>query len=114
MAAAIQAAIGTKSEKLEQILKIAPRLVDVYSAIALRDVNDCKLFLFCLFSTCHCFCCIELLQIVGCSSYKCIAKSLTIGDVFIAALICALIPLLMSRSDKIFPDKKFSYEVHLC
>ncbi|PON61430.1 AP-5 complex subunit zeta [Parasponia andersonii] len=68
MAAALQAAINTpQSDRLKHVLKIAPRLIDVYFAIALRDVND--------------------------------------------SLICALIPLLMSRNSTIFPDKTFSYEV---
>ncbi|XP_056167896.1 uncharacterized protein LOC130138286 isoform X1 [Syzygium oleosum] len=68
MTAALQAAINNpQSERLKQALHIAPRLLDVYFAIALREVND--------------------------------------------SLICALIPLLMSRISKIFPDKTFSYEV---
>ncbi|POO00426.1 AP-5 complex subunit zeta [Trema orientale] len=68
MAAALQAAINTpQSDRLKHVLKIAPRLIDVYFAIALRHVND--------------------------------------------SLICALIPLLMSRNATIFPDKTFSYEV---
>ncbi|KAK9269608.1 hypothetical protein L1049_001385 [Liquidambar formosana] len=68
MAAALQAAINTpQSDRLKQTLNMAPRLLDVYFATALRDVND--------------------------------------------SLICALIPLLMSRNSKLFPDKIFSYEV---
>ncbi|XP_048130948.1 AP-5 complex subunit zeta-1 [Rhodamnia argentea] len=68
MTAALQAAINNpQSERLKQAMHIAPRLLDVYFAIALREVND--------------------------------------------SLICALIPLLMSRISKIFPDKTFSYEV---
>ncbi|KAG6637548.1 hypothetical protein I3843_11G181200 [Carya illinoinensis] len=69
MATALQAAINTpQSERLKQILKMAPRILDVYIAITLRDVNN--------------------------------------------SLICALISLLMSRHATIFPDKRFSYEVH--
>ncbi|WCJ37857.1 hypothetical protein M5689_018956 [Euphorbia peplus] len=68
MVATIQAAInGSQSDRLKQILKVAPRLLDVYFAIASRDVND--------------------------------------------SLICALIPIIMSRNDTIFPDRSFSYEV---
>ncbi|XP_065862282.1 uncharacterized protein [Euphorbia lathyris] len=41
MVATIQAAINSSpSDRLKQILKIAPRLLDVYFAIASRDVND--------------------------------------------------------------------------
>ncbi|KAF5478849.1 hypothetical protein F2P56_005378 [Juglans regia] len=69
MATALQAAINNpQSERLKQILKMAPRILDVYIAITLRDVNN--------------------------------------------SLICALISLLMSRHATIFPDKRFSYEVH--
>ncbi|KAL5548279.1 hypothetical protein UlMin_003510 [Ulmus minor] len=68
MAAALQAAINTpQSDRLKCILNIMPRLLDVYFALALRDVND--------------------------------------------SLICALIPLIMSRNATIFPDKNFSFEV---
>ncbi|GAV60648.1 hypothetical protein CFOL_v3_04177 [Cephalotus follicularis] len=68
MAAALQAAINTpQSNRLKQILNLTPRLLDVYFAVGLRDVND--------------------------------------------SLICASIPLLMSRNATIFPDKSFSYEV---
>ncbi|KAB1215341.1 AP-5 complex subunit zeta-1 [Morella rubra] len=69
MATALQAAINTpQSNRLKQILKMAPRIIDVYFMIALHDVNN--------------------------------------------SLICALIPLLMSRHATIFPDKGFSYEIH--
>ncbi|XP_010267733.1 PREDICTED: AP-5 complex subunit zeta-1 [Nelumbo nucifera] len=68
MAAALQAAINTpQSERLKQALSMAPQLLDMYFAVALRDVNN--------------------------------------------SLICALIPLLMSRNATIFPDKVFSYEI---
>ncbi|KAJ6887062.1 hypothetical protein NC651_027427 [Populus alba x Populus x berolinensis] len=68
MVATLQATINTpQSDRLKQMLKMTPRLLDVYFAISLRDVND--------------------------------------------SLICALIPLLMSRNDTMFPDKIFSYEV---
>lgn len=68
IAAAIQAAInGPPSDRLKQSLKIAPKLLDIYFAIALRDVND--------------------------------------------SLICALIPMLMSRNAALFQDKIYSYEV---
>ncbi|XP_021755833.1 AP-5 complex subunit zeta-1-like isoform X1 [Chenopodium quinoa] len=41
IASALQAATsGVQSDRLKQSLKIAPRLLDVYFAIALRDVND--------------------------------------------------------------------------
>ncbi|KAL6189013.1 hypothetical protein ACLB2K_040403 [Fragaria x ananassa] len=66
--AALQAAINNPlSNRLKYILQMAPRLLDLYFAIALRDVNN--------------------------------------------SLICALIPLLMSRNGTIFPDKVYSYEV---
>ncbi|PQQ08249.1 hypothetical protein Pyn_18565 [Prunus yedoensis var. nudiflora] len=68
MAAALQAAINTpQSDRLKHILRMAPRFLDVYFSIALRDVNN--------------------------------------------SLVCALIPLLMSRNATIFPDKIYSYEV---
>lgn len=42
MAATLQAAINTlQSDRLKQALRIAPRLLDVYFAIAIHDVNDC-------------------------------------------------------------------------
>ncbi|KAK9931443.1 hypothetical protein M0R45_018718 [Rubus argutus] len=66
--AALQAAINTpRSDRLKYILQMAPRLLNLYFSIALRDVNN--------------------------------------------SLICALIPLLMSRTGTIFPDKVYSYEV---
>ncbi|KAJ7981598.1 AP-5 complex subunit zeta-1 [Quillaja saponaria] len=69
MAAILQAAINTpQSNRLKQVLNMAPRLLDVYFSIALRDINN--------------------------------------------SLICALIPLLMSKYASVFPDKNFSYEVH--
>lgn len=41
IAAAVQAATsGPQSDRLKQSLKIAPQLLDLYFAIALRDVND--------------------------------------------------------------------------
>ncbi|XP_050247052.1 uncharacterized protein LOC126694695 [Quercus robur] len=68
MATLLQAAINSpQSDRLKQILKMAPRILDVYFAITLRDVNN--------------------------------------------SLICALIPLLMSRNATVFPDKSFSYEI---
>ncbi|KAK4576360.1 hypothetical protein RGQ29_027075 [Quercus rubra] len=68
MATVLQAAINSpQSDRLKQILKMAPRILDVYFAIILRDVNN--------------------------------------------SLICALIPLLMSRIATVFPDKSFSYEI---
>ncbi|KAK6934408.1 AP-5 complex subunit zeta-1 [Dillenia turbinata] len=68
MAAALQAAMNSpESDRLKQTLQMAPRLLEMYFAIALRDVND--------------------------------------------SLVCALIPLLMSKYATIFPDKIFSYEV---
>lgn len=68
MATALQAAINTpQSNRLKQILKLTPRILDVYFAITLRDVNN--------------------------------------------SLICALIPLLMSRNATVFPEKSFSYEI---
>jgi AP-5 complex subunit zeta-1 len=67
--AALQAAAsGPRSERMKQTLKIAPRLLDVYFSVTLRDAND--------------------------------------------SLICALIPLLMTRNSTMFPDKIFSHEVH--
>lgn len=42
MAATLQAAINAPpSDRLKQILSMTPQLLDVYFAIALRDVNDC-------------------------------------------------------------------------
>lgn len=42
VAAALQAAINTpQSDRLKYVLNMTPRLIDVYFAIALRDVNDC-------------------------------------------------------------------------
>ncbi|KAL9236344.1 hypothetical protein vseg_011027 [Gypsophila vaccaria] len=68
VAAAVQAATnGLQSDRLKQSFRIAPHLLDVYFAIALRDVND--------------------------------------------SLICALIPMLMSRNASVFPEKNYSYEV---
>ncbi|CAN6694574.1 unnamed protein product [Malus baccata var. baccata] len=68
MAATLQAVINTpQSNRLKNILRMTPRFLDVYFAIALRDVNN--------------------------------------------SLVCALIPLLMSRNATIFPDRSFSYEV---
>ncbi|KAH7546664.1 hypothetical protein FEM48_Zijuj01G0225600 [Ziziphus jujuba var. spinosa] len=68
MTAAIQTAINTpQSDRLKYVLHMAPRFLDMYFSIALRDVND--------------------------------------------SLICALIPLLMTRNSTIFPDKNFSFEV---
>ena len=68
IAAALQAAINTpQSDRLKQSLNMAPRVLDMYFAIALRDVNN--------------------------------------------SLICALLPLIMTRNATIFPDKIFSYEV---
>lgn len=47
MATALQAAINTpQSERLKKILKMAPRILDVYIAITLRDVNNCMLIQF--------------------------------------------------------------------
>ncbi|CAA0382493.1 unnamed protein product [Arabidopsis thaliana] len=66
--AALQAAAsGPRSERMKQTLKIAPRLLDVYFSVTLRDAND--------------------------------------------SLICALIPLLMTRNSTMFPDKIFSHEI---
>ena len=44
IAAALQAAINTpQSDRLKQALNMAPRVLDMYFAIALRDVNNCML-----------------------------------------------------------------------
>ncbi|XP_037492537.1 AP-5 complex subunit zeta-1 isoform X2 [Jatropha curcas] len=68
MAAILQATVNSpQSDRLKQILKITPQLLDMYFAIASHEVND--------------------------------------------SLICALIPLIMSRNDTIFPEKRFTYEV---
>lgn len=41
VAAALQAAVSTTmSDRLKQALRITPRLLDMYTAIAIRDVND--------------------------------------------------------------------------
>ncbi|KAK2380933.1 AP-5 complex subunit zeta-1 [Trifolium repens] len=69
MTTILQAAVNNPySDRLKAVLRLTPRLLDVYFSIALRDVND--------------------------------------------SLICALVPLLLSRFATIFPDKIFSYEVH--
>ncbi|KAK4255656.1 hypothetical protein QN277_008629 [Acacia crassicarpa] len=69
MAALLQAAVNSPySDRLKQVLTLAPPLLDVYFSIALHEVNE--------------------------------------------SLMCALIPLLMSRYSTIFPDKNFSHEVH--
>ncbi|KAI5641686.1 hypothetical protein M9H77_00091 [Catharanthus roseus] len=68
MATVLQAATNApQSDRLKQAMRIAPHLLDMYFAIALRDVND--------------------------------------------SLLCALVPLLMTRYSTLFPDKLFSYEV---
>lgn len=68
MAAILQATINTpQSDRLRQALHMTPRLLALYFAVALRDVND--------------------------------------------SLLCALIPLIMSRNATLFPDKNFSFEV---
>ncbi|KGN66697.1 AP-5 complex subunit zeta-1 [Cucumis sativus] len=68
MTAVIQAALNTaQSDRLEQLLNMTPRILDVYFSVALRVVNN--------------------------------------------SLICALIPLLMSRNSILFPNKDFSYKV---
>ncbi|PIA50683.1 hypothetical protein AQUCO_01200124v1 [Aquilegia coerulea] len=68
MSAALQAAINTpQTDRLRQTLRMTPRFLDMYFAIALRDVNN--------------------------------------------SLICALVPLLMSRNATIFTEKIFAYEV---
>ena len=42
MATTLQNAINTpQSDRLKNVRKIAPRLIDVYFAVALRDVYDC-------------------------------------------------------------------------
>ncbi|GMI63714.1 hypothetical protein like AT3G15160 [Hibiscus trionum] len=67
MAAVLQAVKNsTQSDRLKQILNIAPRLLDAYFTIALRDANN--------------------------------------------SLICALIPILMTRNSMVFPDKNYMYE----
>lgn len=44
MAAALQAAINApQSDRLKQALNMTPRILDLYFAIALRDVNNCML-----------------------------------------------------------------------
>ncbi|XP_021287939.1 AP-5 complex subunit zeta-1 [Herrania umbratica] len=68
VAAVLQAAINSpQSDRLRQILNMAPRLLDLYFTIALRDANN--------------------------------------------SLICALIPILMTRNSALFPDKNYMYEL---
>lgn len=44
MATVLQAATNApQSDRLKQAMRIAPHLLDMYFAIALRDVNDCML-----------------------------------------------------------------------
>ena len=50
MATVLQAAINSpQSDRLKQILKMAPRILDVYFAIILRDVNNCMSLWFWMF-----------------------------------------------------------------
>lgn len=45
MAAALQSQMGSvQSERLQHALKLTPLLLRVYCTVALRDVNECKLF----------------------------------------------------------------------
>ena len=45
VAAVLQAAINSpQSDRLKQILNMAPRLLDVYFTIALRDANNCMFY----------------------------------------------------------------------
>ncbi|PPD69634.1 hypothetical protein GOBAR_DD33485 [Gossypium barbadense] len=68
IAAVLQAAKNSpQSDRLKQILNIAPRLLDAYFTIALRDANS--------------------------------------------SLICALIPILMTRISALFPDQNYMYKV---
>lgn len=50
MNATLQAATSSPhSDRLKQALKIAPRLLDVYFAIALHDVDNCMFMHVCSF-----------------------------------------------------------------
>ncbi|XP_039072243.1 AP-5 complex subunit zeta-1-like isoform X2 [Hibiscus syriacus] len=67
VAAVLQAVKNSpQSDRLKQILNIAPRLLDAYFTIALRDANN--------------------------------------------SLICALIPILMTRYSMMFPNKNYMYK----
>lgn len=47
VAAAVQAATNSaQSDRMKQILKMAPRLLGIYFAIALRNINDCMFRIF--------------------------------------------------------------------
>ena len=47
MTAVIQAALNTaQSDRLEQLLNMTPRILDVYFSVALRVVNNCMILLF--------------------------------------------------------------------
>ncbi|KAJ3693620.1 hypothetical protein LUZ60_009100 [Juncus effusus] len=61
------AIINPQSDKLKQVLKLTPNLLNSYFSVAIQDIND--------------------------------------------SLLCALIPLLMTRYDAMCPDEIFSFEV---
>lgn len=112
MATALQAVINAPlSNRLKEALKIAPRLLDSYFALAVQDANDCM-------------CSVGVLFPILNSVDDLTGKILLIwakGDfsgllcwfiyVYVSALICALIPLIMARYSTLFPDKIFCYEV---
>lgn len=113
MTTILQTAVNSAySDRLKAVLRLTPRLLDVYFSIALRDVNDCKFcYYICLFD----FAFVDFLENLVVEMYS----SPVFLDVFppffytLSALICALVPLLMSRFATIFPDKIFSYEVSI-
>ena len=94
----LQAAVNSpQSDRLKQSLKMAPRFLTLYFATALRDVNDCMLPIFvnCLHADewWPTYCWFDPLLFVA------------------SALLCALIPVVMSRYAAMFPNKVYSFEV---
>lgn len=111
MATALQTVINAPlSNRLKEALEIAPRLLDAYFSLAVHDANDCT----CSMGECFFPYWIKLI----CLNYE----TFTIWEkddfsgcwlwyVYVSALICALIPLIMARYSTLFPDKIFCYEV---
>ena len=102
VAAALQAAMnGFQSDRLKQILNIAPQLLHVYFTIALRDANNCTFYVILnpfdiLFSVCITF------------STKLLLKELLMRRVsfcyfVLLPLFCSVNLCINSHSD----DKKF-------
>lgn len=98
MSTALQAAINSsQSDRLKQALNMTPRFLYLYFAVALRDINDCMSGNAFYFP----YLILDLQDGI----------LLKIFVLFVAALVCALIPIIMSRNSYIFPDKTFAFEV---